>query len=349
MIDDFLVSNHNTVKNVITHMEKNNVKAVIVVGENNELIGLFSLGDMRHFFLRGGSLNSNIMEAMNPNPIVFHSLEEVRERKQKKPLILYPIVDEDMHVTDVITERMAEGQEKISDALKDIPLVVMAGGKGTRLYPYTKILPKALIPIGDYTIMERIIHSFEQYGCHDIYTVINYKGNMIKAYFNELDKCYDMTFVEEKEFLGTGGGLSLLKGKIKSPFFLSNCDILVNADFDCIYKTHKMNENKITIVCAMKDIQIPYGIIETSEQGEILEIKEKPEFSFLTNTGLYLIEPDVIDKVKEGEFIHLPDIAKRCMENGEKVGVFPVSEKAWMDMGQFSEMETMMKSLGIKN
>ena len=97
----------------------------------------------------------------------------------------------------------------------------------------------------------------------------------------------------------------------------------------------------------MKDIVIPYGVVETDETGMITKLKEKPDFSFLVNTGLYMLEPSVIDYINDGEFIHLPELAKRCMDNGEKVGVFPISERAWMDMGQLSEFEEMRKRLGV--
>lgn len=122
--------------------------------------------------------------------------------------------------------------------------------------------------------------------------------------------------LKRKSFLGTGGGLCLLKGKINSTFILLNCDILINDDMECIYRTHKMNGNKITFVCAMKNVIIPYGIVNTDENGKICNVKEKPEFSFLTNTGLYVIEPEVIQELKEDEFIHLPDIAQRYMDAG---------------------------------
>ncbi|MBQ9983285.1 MAG: NTP transferase domain-containing protein [Lachnospiraceae bacterium] len=341
----FLVN--KSVKEAIAYMEEKDIKALVIVDEERKIKGLFSHGDMRRYFLKGGELSANIQNAMNAEPIVFSNRQEAEQRRREKPLVIYPIINEERVVIDILFERESIENEQVSSILSTVPLVIMAGGKGTRLFPYTKILPKALIPIGDYTIMERIIKVFERYGCNKVFTVINYKGNMIKAYFNELDKDYSMDFVEETEFLGTGGGLSLLKGMIDNTFFLSNCDILVNADLECVYKTHKMNGNKITIVCAMKNMQIPYGIVETNDEGGIQDFKEKPEFSFLTNTGLYLIEPEVIDSLNEGEFVHFPDIAKRYLERGEKVGVFPIPESAWMDMGQFKEMDVMMKTLGV--
>lgn len=342
MLDKYLVHPDLTVRKVVAYMEENALKAVVIVDDNRKLMGLFTLGDMRHFFLNNGDLSVNITEAMNCNPITFNS--ELDIKNYSKKLVIYPIIDQN----NVITKIIIDGKdEKVTNALNGIPVVIMAGGKGTRLYPYTKILPKALIPIGEHTIVERIINSFRNYGCSDYYMILNHKAGMIKSYFNELDKEYNVSFALEDKFLGTGGGLAYLKGIINDTFFLSNCDILINADFECIYKTHKKEKNKITFVCAMKDVVIPYGVVETNENGKILSMREKPEFSFLTNTGLYVVEPEVINELKKDEFIHMPEIAQRYMDRGEKVGVFPISENAWMDMGQFSEMESMMKRLGI--
>lgn len=344
--NECFVTAGQSVKAVVEIMETTRLKAVVVVDSERNLQGIFTLGDMRRYFLKDGDLSAPIAEAMNPKPIVFGSREEAENYKASTGILpVYPIVDDRQHVIDVIYEK--QSTKKISNVLSEIPLVIIAGGKGTRLYPYTKVLPKALIPIGDYTITERIIREFQRYGCKQVYFVLNHKANMIRAYYNDLDRDYEVDYAEEKEFLGTAGGLGLLKDKLHTTFFVSNCDILINADLECIYKTHKANGNKITFVCSMKDIVIPYGVVETDESGAITAMKEKPAFSFLVNTGLYMIEPDVIKNIKENEFIHLPDLAQRYLDMGEKVGVFPISEKAWMDMGQFNEMESMMKNLGI--
>ncbi|MCM1220806.1 MAG: sugar phosphate nucleotidyltransferase [Lachnospiraceae bacterium] len=343
MIDKYIVPSTQSVKEVISYMEKNCLKATIVADEDRILKGLFTLGDMRHYFLNGGSLIANITEAMNPSPITFKSIHEAET--YNKSLVIYPIIDGEGKVIDVFN--LQNVSEVVKGSLNNVPVVIMAGGKGTRLYPYTQILPKALIPIGDKTIVEHIIHAFHEYGCRDFYMILKHKAGMIKSYFGEVEKNYNLHFEEEQEFLGTGGGLSYLKGKIKDTFFLSNCDILIDADLECIYKTHKKEKNKITFVCAMKDIVIPYGIVETDSSGQILSMKEKPEFSFLTNTGLYVLEPEVIENLNPDEFIHLPDIAQRYLDQGENIGVFPISEKSWMDMGQFSEMESMKKQLGV--
>lgn len=345
MLEKYKIGPENTVREAIQSMDNNGSSVTFIVDKDGILVGLFTQGDMRKFILKNGDLTQNITKAMNPNPIVFHSTKEALEKKKQIKMVVYPIVDKNGKLLDAVFERShhdKNGQIK-SSALSDIPLVIMAGGKGTRLYPYTKILPKALVPIGDITISERIINNFLQFGCREIFMILNHKANMIKSYFNDLEKNYILHFIEEEEFLGTGGGIRLLKNKINNTFILSNCDILIDADIECIYKTHIQRKNKITFVCAMKSVSIPYGVINTDIDGEIVNMTEKPEFSFLTNTGIYMIEPEIINIIGKNEFIHFPDIAKRCMNKGERVGVFPISEKAWLDMGEFVEMNKMMK------
>jgi len=348
MLGDYLITDELTVKQTIEIMERNLIKAVLIVDDNNRVKGLFSNGDMRKYFLKGGKLSDNITLAMNTNPQLYRSRLEVEEEHENIHRVIYPIIDGNGSVIEVIDYGRVKEKKTIDDSLKDVPLVIMAGGMGTRLYPYTKVLPKPLIPIGDYTITERIIEQFQKFGCQQVYMILNYKANMIRAYMNDIDKNYKVNFVEEDSFLGTAGGLKLLEGIIHDTFFVSNCDVIINADLECIYKTHKQRENKITFVCSMKDIEIPYGIVETHENGFVSKIIEKPGFSFLVNTGLYMIEPEVLEDIGCGEYIHLPELAQRYLDKGEKVGVFPISEKSWMDMGQFSEMDNMLKQYGIK-
>lgn len=349
MLEHYKINSQYSVKDAIQKMDDYGISVVFIVTEEDVLEGIFTHGDMRKFILRNGALSARITEAMNTHPIVFSSVEEVDEVRKIKKMLVYPIIDKQRKLVHAIFEREPQSYNKhINNSLKDVPLVIMAGGQGTRLYPYTKIFPKALIPIGDLTITERIINNFVKYGCKEVYLILNYKGSMLKAYFNELDKNYNVHYIDEKKFLGTGGGLELLKGQIKSPFILSNCDVLINDDLECIYKTHVAKGNKITFVCAIKSLPISYGIVQSDENGKIIDIKEKPEFSFLTNTGVYVIDSEVLEEIAPDEYIDFPDIAKRCMEKGETVGVFPVPEQSWLDMGEVNEMENMAERLKLK-
>ena len=175
--------------------------------------------------------------------------------------------------------------------------------------------------------------------------IVNYKKGMIKSYFNELEKDYHVNFADEDVFMGTGGGLCLLKGKIGTPFFFTNCDTLLDVDFGDIYEYHRAHGNLVTMICAFKHYTVPYGVVELGEDGGIAAMREKPELDFLTNTGVYVVEPRVVEEMRDGEFIGFPDVIERYRQAGEKVGVYPISESSWMDMGQLEELEKMRRKL----
>ena len=217
----------------------------------------------------------------------------------------------------------------------------MAGGKGTRLYPYTKVLPKPLIPIGDVPITMHIMKHFEKYGCTHFTLVVNHQKELIKAYFSDPEIPYTVDFAEEEKPLGTAGGLKLLEGRINGTFFMTNCDILVDADYDKIYEYHKKSGNLITMVCAVKKITIPYGTVCMNESGHIESMVEKPEISYLVNTGYYVAESEALSEIPKNTFIHMTDVVQKCIDEGKPVAVFPISENQWSDMGQIDEMEKM--------
>ncbi|MFU7516439.1 nucleotidyltransferase family protein [Clostridium sp. HCS.1] len=323
---------------------------LFVVSEKDELIGTVTDGDIRRWILKNGSMDKEVKNAMNENPIYLMEGDgdSADEIMIEKSITAIPIINLNRNIIDVKFVNKNVFIENKNKSLKDVPIVIMAGGLGSRLYPYTKILPKPLIPIGDTPIIERIMDKFSLYGSEKFYLTVNYKKNMIKSYFNELNKNYSINYVEEDKPLGTGGSLSLLKNKINKTFFVSNCDILVEADYDSILKYHKEKRNKITVISSVKSFQIPYGVFKLNEKGNINEIVEKPVYTFLINTGMYVIEPDVLNDIPEGEFYNLPDIVEEYMNSGIPVGVYPISEQSWMDMGQISEMKEMVERIEEK-
>jgi NDP-sugar pyrophosphorylase family protein len=160
---------------------------------------------------------------------------------------------------------------------------------------------------------------------------------MIEYYFNSINKHYSIEYAYEKEFLGTAGSIYLLREKLNETFFVSNCDILINDDYREVYKHHQENHYDITIVIAIKSYSIPYGTIELDRNGEYLLLKEKPDFTYMINTGMYVLEPKVVDELHPNEFMHITTLIDNCKAKGMKVGIFPISEGSWIDMGQWSE------------
>ncbi len=344
---DMLVDERATILHAMKTIDKNSGRILFVTHEN-VLIGATSDGDIRRWLMNGGSLEAQIIEAANADPkFIFASdRDKAKQVMNQYHITALPVVDENKNVIDIIFET-AEEINVYTEALSNVPVVIMAGGLGTRLYPYTKILPKPLIPVGDIPITEHIINRFRMFGCKDFYLVVNHKKNMIKAYYNEIEKDYNIYFVEEDKPLGTGGGVGLLKGKINSTFILTNCDTLIEENYSNIIEEHKKKQNKVTMICSLKNFEIPYGVVEIGENGSIAAMKEKPYYSFFTNTGTYVVDPEIIESIRLDEVISFPDVIQKAKDVGQNVGVYPINEKSWLDMGQFDSMEEMRKRLGV--
>jgi dTDP-glucose pyrophosphorylase len=319
-------------------------KALYIIKEE-KLVASVTDGDIRRWILKRGNLDSTVQYIANYQPKWLLETEKhlAHEFLKKYNIKSIPLLNESHHVVSIF---FADGAQDIDLSLKEVPVVIMAGGLGTRLYPYTKILPKALIPIGETPIIEHIIQRFVKHGCHKFYLIVNHKKNMIKAYFNEIEKNYELIFIDEDIPLGTGGGLSLIKDNIESPFILTNCDILIEEDYGKILEHHQKNQNFITMVTSLKNIHIPYGVIDFDEKGQIERMREKPSLSFFTNTGMYIVNPQVLKNIPQNKKIGFPDVIDSFRQQGESIGIYPISDYAWLDMGQIDELEEMRRRLG---
>lgn len=337
---NYCISDELTVREAMKAIDNADPKIVFIVRET-KLIASLTDGDIRRFLLNGGQLTDLAIEASNKMPKYALSLDEAVSLYHEKNFVAIPIVDSYKNIEDIYIGRLYFN-EQLADL--NVPVVINAGGKGTRLEPYTKILPKPLIPVGELPIIEHIMQRFSEYGCSKFSMIVNYKKEMMKAYFGN-DKQYDITWYDEQKPLGTGGGLCYLKGKINETFFFTNCDNLLLSNYESMLRFHRENHNVITMICAYKNIKIPYGVIEMGLNGSIEAMKEKPELSFLTNTGIYIVEPEVLDDIEYNAPIGFPDIIENERKKGKKVAIYPVSENEWLDMGQLSELEKMRVKL----
>lgn len=344
-MEKLLISEEITILDALRQLDET-AKKVLFITKENKLMAALTDGDVRRWILSKGDLKAPVCNAANYNPkFIWEDNEENAFAYMKEVNIeALPVLNQDREIVKILFEKDANRRSHTNE-MQDVPVVIMAGGLGTRLYPYTKILPKPLIPVGDVPIIEHIMNEFNYYGCKDFHLIVNHKKNMIKAYFYESDLPYTVSYADEDIPLGTGGGLSLLKGKIDSTFVLTNCDILIRENIAKIYQMHKEQGYTITMVCSVKNFTIPYGIVEIDANGEIEEMREKPSLSFLTNAGCYIVEPEVIEGLKENEMIHFPDIIEKYKNMGKKIGVYPISEHAWLDMGQMEELRRMERIL----
>ena len=345
---DRIVSLRTTLLDAMKTMDAQKVKTLFVFdGEHFE--GLLTLGDIQRAIIKNIALTEPVSRILNKKKVYGYVAEGENVIKKKIHPVraeLMTILDEKGELVDVwFWSDLFKKTELVQREHINLPVVIMAGGKGTRLKPITNVIPKPLVPIGDKTILEEIMDQFEAIGCQKFYMSVNYKSDIMRYYLDQLPHHYDVSFFEEDKPLGTIGSVSLLKGKIDTPFFVSNCDIVIDQDMRDVYDYHRENHNDLTIVTAVKSFRIPYGVIETGEDGLMTALKEKPELTYMINTGVYILNPGCIDEIPQGEFFHITQLMEKIKACGGRVGCFPVSEHSWKDMGEWPEYLKMLDVL----
>jgi len=340
-IQKLIISFSESIIKALKQMDELQVKLLIVYGDG-KFKGVLSIGDIQRAIINNIPFTEQIGNILRENFVVGNdneTVEHIKEKMMKFRIESMPIVNSSGDLIDVIFwDEVFNNDEKMNRDLLDIPVVIMAGGKGVRLKPITNVIPKPLIPLGEKTIIENIIDRLRAIGTKQFYVTVNYKHEMIEFYFRGvLKKNYNISFHLEEKPLGTAGSIRLLKKNITSTFFISNCDIIIDQDYRDIYEYHIKNKNEITIVAALKNYKIPYGILESGEDGILTDIKEKPEYTFMISSGMYILEPEIINEIPENMFYDITDLIDKVKNRGGRVGVFPVSEKSWFDIGEWDE------------
>ena len=341
---DYVIKRGASLSEALESLEINEYKALILE-DDGFLHGILTDGDIRRFLLKQGSLDDPVETVVTKQPKCVSGYYEkgARDLLDTLDCTVVPMLDDSGRVhalvfSDVTVHRM---QEDINNRV-----IIMAGGLGTRLYPYTEILPKPLIPVGRATITELIIDRFRKFGCRDITLVLSHKKNLVKAYFSEIGTDYSLSFAEETRPLGTGGGLALFKGQFSEPAFVTYCDNVVEADYRDILYRHNKDGSVLTVVVLKKTVNIPYGVMEIGDEGEVSGVREKPDESYLINAGFYVVSPEFIDLVEDNKFQHITDLIEVCRSKGLRVGSYQIEENCFTDIGQLEDLKALGNRLG---
>ena len=343
-----IISPSASLLDAMKQMDDVKVKTLFVL-QDEHFEGIVTLGDIQRAIINNIALREPVSRILDKDKIYGYQSEGeavIKDNMRRMRAEVMPILDDKGELVDVWFWSDLFKKTELSQREEiNLPVVIMAGGKGTRLKPITNVIPKPLVPIGDKTILETILDQFEEIGCTKFYMSVNYKADIMKYYLSQLDHQYDIEFFQEDKPLGTIGSVSLLKGKITTPFFVSNCDSINEQDYRDVYDYHVQNHNDLTIVTMVKSFKIPYGVIETGEDGLMVALSEKPELTYQVNTGVYILNSSCIDEIPEGEFFHITHLMEKIKARGGRVGCFPVSEHAWKDMGEWPEYLKMIDVL----
>lgn len=334
------ITSNTSILEALKKMDDLNCKLLIVLSQA-EFIGLISVGDIQRAIIKDLPLTTPINQILRENIKLGspnQSAGEIKAMMLEYRMELCPVVNSKKQIEKVYFWEDLYGPASIGPKNQfTLPVVIMAGGQGVRLKPLTNVLPKPLIPIGEKTIIEHIFDRFHKHGCQQYFISINYKADLIKYYLKSKNLKLSINYIEENKPSGTAGSLALLKNNIDSTFFVTNCDILIDQDYSEILSYHRANKNEITIIAALKHYPIPYGTIKTSNNGQLVKLTEKPEMTFKINSGMYILEPNLISEIPNDTFFHITQLIDQVKNRGGRIGVFPVSEKSWKDIGEWAE------------
>lgn len=317
-------------------------RKLLIVMDGGKYRSVLSIGDIQRAIIKGDSMDEQIeiiLRSSTKVARVGQNRSEVEQYVKEHKNEFMPIIDDDNNLVDVVFwDELFKTEIHHRTEDFNLPVVIMAGGKGTRLRPLTNVLPKPLIPIGEQTMMEDIMDRFVECGCQNFYVSVNYMADFMRHYFDNFSKHdYHIEYFQEDKPLGTAGSLHLLKGKINDTFFVSNCDSILDEDYGEILRYHRENKNEITVVSVVKSIYIPYGTLVTGESGLLSSIQEKPELTFQINTGMYILEPHLLREIPSDRVYHITYLIDKLVKEGRRVGVYPVNEGSWTDIGNWDE------------
>lgn len=329
------INTNATIQEAIQRLDLLAVDAVLfVVNENLELVGSLTDGDVRRGLIHGKQMNSTISEIMQSKPksllVGNFDVKKAKEFRESDFKIV-PIVNERNQIVDILNFRLQKTR---------LPLdaVIMAGGRGSRLLPLTKELPKPLLKVGDKSIIEHVIDGLIMYGITNIEISINYLGNLIKDQFGDgLSKGINISYIEENEPLGTMGSLSLKKPFKNAHTLVLNSDLLTAIDYEDYFLDYLKKDADLSAVGIPYTVDIPYGIFELKDE-KIIKVSEKPTYTYYSNGGIYLFKSELIEQIPKGKPYLATDFIDDLVGGNKKAITYSLLDY-WLDIGNPSDFQ----------
>ena len=334
------------IKDAIKVLDDSSLRIVLIVDEKLRLLGTVTDGDIRRGLLKGLNLASPISEIVNLKPIVVPEgfpRNDVLKIMSANKIFQIPVIDQDQKVVNLHV-----WEELSSPVARNNTMVIMAGGKGSRLLPKTETIPKPMLRLGGKPILERIIEQAKEEGFSRFILAIHHLGEVIEEYFGDGKFLgVKISYVKEKAPLGTAGALSLIDANLSEPVIVTNGDVLTDIKYGHLLDFHLQNNTKATMAVQIYETQIPYGIVKT-EGIQITGFEEKPIRKYLVNAGVYVIDPACTSYLRKGEFSNMPELFETLMKNNLRTSVYLIHE-SWIDIGgheEFARAENRLSKLG---
>ena len=334
-IEKIKIAEDSSIKQTLKVISDGTFQIAIVVDKKGKLVGTLTDGDIRSGFLKGLNINSSVKSIVNKNPIIVKKTE-TKEKLLKiaisNKIHQIPVVDKNNKVIGIhIIDELIETKDKSNK------VVIMAGGRGMRLRPLTKNIPKPMLKIGNKPILQTIVERFKESGYENFVICVNYKSKIIKNYFGDGKNFgVKISYIQEKTRMGTAGALSLFQKKPNKPFFVINGDLLTNLDFDKMLDYHIHHNSKATMCVTEYNLDSPYGEVKLDDKN-IISIEEKPAHKVFVNAGVYILNPECIDLIPR-KFYDMPTFFKKIIKKKIKTISFPLGEY-WLDIGRSNDLK----------
>ena len=336
-----LISSNASIKDAIRSLSSSALQIVLVVSEDELLLGTITDGDIRRGLLRDLDMDSSIEDILSRQFIVVPpdmDRKSVISIMRANKVTQIPVVDDNGRVVGLHL-----WDEVLLPADRSNWVVIMAGGLGTRLKPYTKDCPKPLLPVGDKPMLEHIIERARQEGFDHFLLAVHYLGYMIEEYCGDGSQWQvKIDYLREESPLGTAGALSLMTPRPKEPFVVSNGDVLTDIRYGELLDFHSRHSASATMAVRMHDWQHPFGVVRTNGV-DIIGIEEKPVTRTHVNAGVYVLAPDALDELQPGEHCDMPSLFLRLKDAGKRVIVYPIHEP-WLDVGRPDDLKEAKKN-----
>lgn len=325
-----------TLQHAIRNLDASGLQIALVVSRAGVLIGTVTDGDIRRGLLRGSDLGGSIEAIMFREPLVVPpqmGRDTVLQLMQANGIRQLPVVDEHRRVVGLHL-----WSDLVVPATRPNLMVIMAGGKGTRLMPHTENCPKPMIPIGGKAMMEHIIERAKAEGFHRFVLAIHYLGGMIESHFGDGSRWQvEIDYLREPEPLGTVGAISLLTERPDAPFLVSNGDVLTDIRYGELLGFHTLHRAAATMAVRLHEWEHPFGVVRT-KGVDIVGFEEKPIARSHINAGIYVLEPEAVGALQPGEHCNMPTLFTRLQERGKRTIVYPMHEP-WLDLGRPGDLE----------
>ena len=335
-LHEILIDEMLTIKEAIAHIDRGGAQIAIVVSPDQRIVGTITDGDVRRGLLRGLTLEDPAKMIMFRHPrvaTVSTPRAELIETMQRLSIRQMPLVDTMGRVLDVVVLSQLQLRETHTN-----PVVLMAGGMGVRMRPFTSDTPKPMLKVGGKPMLESIIEDFKRQGFSNFIISVNYLAEKVIDHFGDGSALgVSIRYVHENKRLGTAGCLSLIEEPMTEPFFVMNGDILTKADFENMLKFHNESGTVATMALNRYRYEIPFGVVRLSERG-IVDIEEKPNQEFFVNAGMYVLSPEVLPLIPHNEYLDMPDLFKLLHTKGMQTTGFPMWEY-WLDVGRPRDLE----------